>query len=114
MNSQVFHAYQLKPDDQVSRDPGRSNTGSESTGSESHNSGSNPRPRGIPPWMRSLLMVGIMLAIWYLVLIFLPPGAQTNGQSVVEIPYSAFSQQLEAGNVKNAVLEGQEVTGEFK
>ena len=55
-----------------------------------------------------------MLAIWYLVPIFLSPGAQTNGQPVVEIPYSTFYQQVEAGNVKNAIIAGQEVTGELK
>ncbi len=110
MYIQALHRYQFKPDDQIPTDPRRS-----STGSEHHDSGGNrPQQKGMPSWMRSLLLVGIMLAIWYLVPIFLSPGAQTNGQPVIEIPYSTFYQQVEASNVKNAVIEGQEVTGEFK
>src|SRR5438046_1359814 len=110
MYIQALHRYQLKPDDQIPTDTRRS-----SAGSEHHDSGgSSPQQKGMPPWIRSLLIVGIMLAIWYLVPIFLSPGAQTNGQPVVEIPYSTFYQQVEAGNVKNAIIAGQEVTGELK
>ena len=110
MDIQALYRYQLKPDDQVPTDLGRSNTNN-----EGHNSSGNSlRQKGMPPWIRSLLLVGVMLAIWYLVPIFFSPGTQPNGQPVAEIPYSTFYQQVEAGNVKNAVIEGQEVTGEFK
>jgi cell division protease FtsH len=110
MKTEQRFLYHIQPDDQVPTDLRHSNTDS-----EGHNSGgSSPQHKGMPPWIRSLLIVGIMLAIWYLVPIFLSPGTQTNGQPVVEIPYSTFYQQVEAGNVKNAIIEGQEVTGEFK
>jgi cell division protease FtsH len=110
MDIQALHRYQLKPDDQIPTAPRRS-----SAGSQHHDSaGNRPPQKGMPSWMRSLLLVGVMLAIWYLVPIFLSPGAQTNGQPVVEIPYSTFYQQVEAGNVKNAIIAGQEVTGELK
>jgi cell division protease FtsH len=110
MYIQALHRYQLKPDDQIPTDPRRS-----TTGSEQHDSGGNrPQKKGMSPWMRSLLIVGVILASWYLVQIFFSPGAQTNGQPVVEIPYSTFYQQVEAGNVKNAIIAGQEVTGELK
>src|SRR5437763_5886021 len=110
MKTERTFLYHIKPDDQISSDLRRSNTAS-----EGHNSGGNrPQHKGIPSWIRSLLIVGLILASWYLVQFFFSPGTQTNGQPVVEIPYSTFYQQVEAGNVKNAVIEGQEVIGEFK
>src|SRR4051794_23152585 len=104
MKTEQRFLYHIQPDDQVPTDLRHS-----TTDSEHHDSGDNrPQKKGMPPWIRSLLLVGIILAIWYLVPIFLSPGAQTNGQPVVEIPYSTFYQQVEAGNVKNAVIAGQE------
>ena len=102
MKTEQRFLYHIQSDDQVPTDLGHSNNNS-----EGHNSGgSSPQHKGRPPWIRSLLMVGIMLAIWYLVPILLSPGTQTNGQPVVEIPYSTFYQKVEAGNVKNAIIEG--------
>ncbi len=37
-----------------------------------------------------------------------------SGQPVGEVPYSAFYQQVQAGNVKDATFQGQDITGEFK
>ncbi|HET9918464.1 MAG TPA: ATP-dependent zinc metalloprotease FtsH [Ktedonobacteraceae bacterium] len=109
MNIWRTFIYQMKPDDRVPADLQRPNSES-----EGHNSGGSPQQKGMPPWMRSLLIIGIFLATWYLAQTFLLSGTQTNGQPVVEIPYSTFYQQLEAGNVKNALIEGQNVTGELK
>jgi cell division protease FtsH len=109
MTSEQTLQYQIKPDDQVPADLRRSNTNS-----EHHNSGSSPQHKGRSPWIRYLIIVGIMLALWYLVPLFFSSGMQTNGQPAVEIPYSTFYQQVEAGNVKDAIIQGQEVSGAFK
>src|SRR6266704_69057 len=37
-----------------------------------------------------------------------------NGQPVVELPYSSFYQQVMNGNVKGAIFQGQDITGDFK
>src|SRR5438874_5856496 len=37
-----------------------------------------------------------------------------NGQPVVELPYSSFYQQIMNGNIKDAIFQGQDITGDFK
>src|SRR5438874_3655850 len=37
-----------------------------------------------------------------------------NGQPVVELPYSSFYQQVMNGNVKDAIFQGQDITGDLK
>src|SRR5205085_6364136 len=50
---------------------------------------------------------------WALPQIF-SQGSNVNGQNVGELPYSAFYQQVQAGNVKDATFQGQDITGDFK
>src|SRR5207245_10408775 len=60
-----------------------------------------------------LHIAGIVLIFWGLPQLF-SPGANVHGQNVGELPYSAFYQQVQAGNVKDATFQGQDVTGDFK
>jgi cell division protease FtsH len=60
-----------------------------------------------------LLIIGIVLVFWALPQIF-SPGSNVHGQNVGELPYSAFYQQVQAGNVKDATFQGQDITGDFK
>src|SRR6266536_2578858 len=53
-----------------------------------------------------------LLAAGYLFLF--GQASDMSGQPVGEVPYSAFYQQVQAGNVKDATFQGQDITGEFK
>src|SRR6266536_4916318 len=53
-----------------------------------------------------------LLAAGYLFLF--GQSSDMSGQPVGEVPYSAFYQQVQAGNVKDATFQGQDITGEFK
>src|SRR5207245_8993588 len=81
-------------------------------GSNGSNGGSprNNRRQGLRLF---LLIVGIVLIFWALPQIF-SQGSNVNGQNVGELPYSAFYQQVQAGNVKDATFQGQDITGDFK
>src|SRR5207245_2561642 len=81
-------------------------------GSNGSNGGSprNNRRQGLRLF---LLIVGIVLIFWALPQIF-SQGSNVNGQNVGEVPYSTFYQQVQAGNVKDATFQGQDITGSFK
>src|SRR2546423_12396524 len=104
MGTQVTHLYQRAPQEQGPSGGQRSNKGSD---------GGSPRNNNRQGWKISLLIAGIVLAFWVLPLLF-AQGAQAPGQPVGELPYSAFYQQVQAGNVKDATFQGQDITGDFK
>src|SRR5437588_10158138 len=104
MDTQVTHLYQRAPQEQGPSGGQRSNKGSD---------GGSPRNNNRQGWKISLLIAGIVLAFWVLPLLF-AQGAQAPGQPVGELPYSAFYQQVQAGNVKDATFQGQDITGDFK
>src|SRR5256884_111516 len=107
MDTQVVRMYQRNTDDQ---DP----TGRRSSGDGSNNSnGGRPRNNGRQFMELLLLLVGIVLISWSF-LQFFSPGSSVNEQSVGEVPYSVFYKQVQAGNVKDATFQGQDITGDFK
>src|SRR5438067_4342607 len=107
MDTQVTHLYQRDPQEQGPSGRQRSNNGSNGS-----NGGSPPNNnRRILNLV--LLIAGIVLIFWVLPQLF-APGAHVSGPNVGELPYSAFYQQVQVGNVKDATFQGQDVTGDFK
>ncbi|HEX6553994.1 MAG TPA: ATP-dependent metallopeptidase FtsH/Yme1/Tma family protein, partial [Ktedonobacteraceae bacterium] len=107
MDTQVVHMYQRDPKDQ-------SPTGQRSSGDGGNDSnGGSPRNNGKQVLKLSLLIIGIVLISWSFIQFF-SQGSSGNEQSVGEIAYSAFYQQVQAGNVKDATFQGQDITGDFK
>jgi len=107
MDTQVTHLYQRNHNDQSP------------TGRQRFDNGSNGSNGGRPPNNNRqvlnlvLLIAGIVLIFWVLPLLF-AQGAHAPGQPLGELSYSAFYQQVQAGNVKDATFQGQDVTGDFK
>src|SRR6266852_5498781 len=107
MDTQVTHLYQRNHNDQSP------------TGRQRFDNGSNGNNGGRPPHNNRqvlnlvLLIAGIVLIFWVLPLLF-AQGAHAPGQPLGELSYSAFYQQVQAGNVKDATFQGQDVTGDFK
>ncbi|MGH2481722.1 MAG: ATP-dependent metallopeptidase FtsH/Yme1/Tma family protein, partial [Ktedonobacteraceae bacterium] len=65
-------------------------------------------------WLvRLLIFVGIVLLGWYFFSSFLSPSANTGSSNAIEVPYSTFIQQVQQGNVKDVLFQGQDVTGDF-
>ncbi len=64
--------------------------------------------------VRSLILIGLVLLIWYLFQYFFNGGSSSSSPNAIEIPYSTFIQQVQAGNVKDVVFQGQDVNGDFK
>ncbi|GAC1485611.1 MAG: ATP-dependent zinc metalloprotease FtsH [Ktedonobacteraceae bacterium] len=94
--------YQHNPDEQRLNSPQRPNGG----GSPA------PRESGTTILIRSLIFIGVMLLVWYLFQ-SLTQGSTTTNQNVIDIPYSTFYTQIENNNVKTAVFQGQDITGDF-
>jgi cell division protease FtsH len=107
MDTQVTHLYQRNHNDQSPTGWQRSNDGSNG------NNGGRPPNNNRQVLNLVLLIAGIVLIFWVLPLLF-APGAHAPGQPVGELSYSAFYQQVQAGNVKDATFQGQDVTGDFK
>jgi len=107
MDTQVTHLYQRNHNDQSP------------TGRQRFDNGSNGNNGGRPPHNNRqvlnlvLLIAGIVLIFWVLPLLF-AQGAHAPGQPLGELSYSEFYQQVQAGNVKDATFQGQDVTGDFK
>src|SRR6266487_803040 len=107
MDTQVIQLYQRNSNDQSPSGPQRSNNGSNGS-----NGGSPPNNnRRILNLV--LLIAGIVLIFWVLPQLF-SPGANVHGPNVGELTYSAFYQQIQAGNIKDATFQRQDVTGDFK
>ncbi len=104
MDTQVTHLYQRAPQEQGPTGPQRSNNGS---------NGGSPRNNSGQRWKIVLLIAGIVLVFWAFPLLF-AQGTHAPGQPVGELPYSAFYQQVQAGNIKDATFQGQDITGDFK
>jgi cell division protease FtsH len=106
MDTQVTHLYQRAPQEQGPTGPQRSNNGSNGS------NGGNPPNNNRRILNLVLLIAGIVLIFWILPQLF-SPGANVHGPNVGELPYSAFYQQIQAGNIKDATFQGQDVTGDF-
>ncbi len=107
MDTQETHLYQRNSQEQGPTGPQRSNNG----GNGNH--GGRPPNNNRQILNLVLLIAGIVLIFWVLPQLF-SPGANVHGPNVGELPYSAFYQQVQAGNVKDATFQGQDVTGDFK
>ncbi len=62
--------------------------------------------------MRLLILVGVVLLGWYLIQLFSPSSSSSN-PNAIEIPYSTFIQEVQAGNVKDVTFSGQDANGDF-
>jgi cell division protease FtsH len=108
MDAQALYMYQRNPNDQGPGGlPPRPNNGGNG------NNGGSSGGGGTSFLFRTLLIVGAILLSWYLFQFFTQPSSGSQ-QNVVEIPYSTFYQQVQNDNVKTAVFQGQDVTGDFK
>ncbi len=107
MDTQVMYMFQRNPNDQGSAGQQRPDNGSNGS------NGGSPRNNSRQVLRLFLLIVGIVLIFWALPQIF-SQGSNVNGQNVGELPYSAFYQQVMNGNVKDAIVQGQDITGDFK
>ncbi len=106
MYTQVTHLYQRGPNDQSPTGQQHSNNGSNSS------NGGSPRKNNRQVLKFSLLILGIVLILWTIALMF-SQGSNAQ-QNVGELQYSAFYQQVQAGNVKDVTFQGQDITGDFK
>jgi cell division protease FtsH len=102
--------YQRSPNDQGPNGQQRLNNGNNGNG----NNGGNPRNNTMSLVIRSLIVIGIMLAIWYLFQFFFAQDSNSSNSNTLEVPYSTFYQQVQDGNVLNATFQSQDVTGDFK
>src|SRR5436853_7932915 len=107
MDTQYLYMFQRNPHDQESAGQRRTDNGSNGS------NGGSPRNNSRQGLKLFLLIVGIVLIFWVLPQIF-SQGSNVHGQNVGELPYSAFYQQIQAGNVKDATFQGQDITGDFK
>jgi len=110
MDTQVTYIYQRNSNEQ-------GQTGRQRPGNPGHgdgNKGDNPRKKETSPLKVFLLIIAVVsvLAAGYLFLN--GQGSNMNDQPVVELPYSWFYQQVMNGNIKDAIFQGQDITGDFK
>jgi cell division protease FtsH len=109
MDAQAQYMYQRNPNEQRPNSPQRPNSGNNGNG----NNGGPPRSSGTALLVRSLIIIGVVLLGWYLFQYFFSQSSSSNNQNVIEVPYSTFYQQVQAGNVKDVTFQGQDATGDF-
>src|SRR5438128_847347 len=110
MDIQVTHMYQRNSDDQGP--DRRQDSHNPSNGNNAN--GNDPRKKGTSP-LRVFLFIIALISVLAAGSLFLNgQGSNMNGQPVVELPYSSFYQQVMNGNIKDAIFQGQDITGDFK
>ena len=112
MDAQTIHLYQRNPNEQGPNNPQAPNNGS--NGNRNGNNGGPPRFTGSALIVRSLIIIGVILLGWYLFQYFFNPGSSSTNSITIEIPYSTFYQQVQAGNVQSVTFQGQDAYGAFK
>jgi cell division protease FtsH len=110
MDTRLLHIFQHPPNDQES--PGRQR--SNNPGNGDNTNGTPPGKKEPSPLRTFLLIVGMVALLGAGYLFLFGQASDMSGQPVGEVPYSAFYQQVQAGNVKDATFQGQDITGEFK
>ncbi len=105
MDAQATYMYQRPPNGPGPNGPQRPNNGSNG------NNGGPPSNSSSSLLVRSLIIIGILLLGWYLFQYIFTQNSNSNNPNVVEIPYSTFYQQVQAGNVKDVTFQGQDATG---
>ncbi|HEV2581620.1 MAG TPA: ATP-dependent zinc metalloprotease FtsH [Ktedonobacteraceae bacterium] len=109
MDAQAHFLYQRNPNERPNPQQRPDlNRGQNSNG----NNGGPPRNSSSSLVVRILILVGIVLVGWYLIQLFIPSGSSSNSNAV-EIPYSTFYQEVQAGNVKDVTFSGQDANGDF-
>src|SRR5258707_9084788 len=106
MHTQITHLYQRGSNDQSPTGQQHSDNGSNGS------NGGSPRNNNRQALKFSLIIIGIVFILWAVALMF-SQGSNVQ-QNVGELPYSAFYQQVQADNVKDATFQGQDITGDFK
>ena len=107
MDTQVTHMYQRNSDDQGPDRRQRPSNGDNANDND-------PRKKGTYPLRVFLIIIALLSLLAIVPLLLSPRGSNMNGQPVVELPYSSFYQQVMNGNVKDAIFQGQDITGDFK
>src|SRR6266516_2216099 len=107
MDTQVTYMYQRNSNDQ-----GPDRRQHPSNGDNANDN--DPRKKGTYPLRVFLIIVALLSLLAIVPLLLNPQGSNMNGQPVVELPYSSFYQQVMHGNVKDAIFQGQDITGDFK
>src|SRR6266478_7003857 len=110
MDTQVTHVYQRNSNDQG---PDRRQHPHNPANGDDAN-GNDPRKKGTYPLRVFLIIIALLSLLAIVPLLLNPQGSMMNGQPVVELPYSSFYQQVMNGNVKDAIFQGQDITGDFK
>jgi cell division protease FtsH len=109
MDAQAHFLYQRNPNERPNPQQRPDlNRGQNSNG----NNGGPPRNTGSSLVVRILILVGIVLVGWYLIQLFIPSSSSSNSNAI-EIPYSTFYQEVQAGNVKDVTFSGQDANGDF-
>jgi cell division protease FtsH len=111
MDAQAIRMYQRNPNELGPNSPQAPNNGS--NGNRNGNNGGPPRFTGTALIVRSLIIIGVILLGWYLFQYFFTQNSSSNNANVIEVPYSTFYQQVQAGNVKDVTFQGQDATGDF-
>src|SRR6266480_1664005 len=107
MDTQVTYMYQRNSNDQGPDRRQRPSNGDNANDND-------PRKKGTYPLRVFLIIIALLSLLAIVPLLLSPRGSNMNGQPVVELPYSSFYQQVMNGNVKDAIFQGQDITGDFK
>jgi cell division protease FtsH len=110
MDAQANYLYQRNPNDAGPNGPQRQGPGG---GGNGDGNGGPPGPSGMSWLVRSVIIIAIVLLGWYLFTYFFSSNSSSSSNAI-EIPYSTFTQQLTAGNVKDVTFQGTDVNGDLK
>jgi cell division protease FtsH len=69
-----------------------------------------PPPKRRPAWWQTLLSLAVLLVLNYLLVSLVMPKPPQR----VDVPYTLFKQQAEAGNVAEVMTQGDTIQGSFK
>jgi cell division protease FtsH len=109
MKIQPGYMYQNNPNE-----PGPRRTQGSNNGNNGNNGG--PGNNGTSLIIRMALLVVVAVVGFYLFQYFMQSGggSSTTSANTLQVPYSTFYQQVQDNNVATAVIQGQDVTGNFK
>ena len=112
MDAQAIHMYQ-NPNEQGPRGTQRPNPNGGGGGGANGNNGGKRDTTSL--LIRgALIVVALFLGYWVFSYFTNSSNNANSGPNVIEVPYSTYYQQIQNDNVKNAVFQGQDVTGSFK
>ncbi len=112
MDAQAIHMYQ-NPNEQGPRGTQRPNPNGGGGGGANGNNGGKRDTTSL--LIRgALIVVALFLGYWVFSYFTNSSTNANSGPNIIEVPYSTYYQQIQNDNVKNAVFQGQDVTGSFK